>query len=379
MIVYKAINKVNGMVYVGVTCKHLSTRVSGHLSAARRGKGRPESLHAAIREFGEDSIIFSELDTAKSRDELAKKENYWIEKLNTLSPNGYNILKGCYYWKHKDDGRHIQVTIKGKVFDNLKSAAVAYSVSESTFRYRLGKGWKPEQIVGLEEPPAGHDEYEHFIPITVDGIDFKNHVSAANHFGVKPVTFSVRIRKGWTPEQAAGLVEPESMPYKHPIMRKTNVNGVDFDSERQACDYISERTGLKKRTIKGRLERGWSPDEILASGKGKYINTGSRRKNSKKYVIGDATYYNCYEIADAFNMSPSTVRVWLCKYKGKSLDDIFLKRKLWKPEYKVDGITFKCQQDIADYYGTHRGKISMCVNYAKEHNVSLEQAIKDNL
>lgn len=379
MIVYKAVNKINGMVYVGVTCKPLSVRVSAHLSTARRGYGRPESLQEAIREFGEDAIIFSELDTAKSREELADKENYWIDRLGSLYPSGYNLLRGNYNRKYKNDGRHVQININGKVFRTLKSAASFYNIAEGSFRYRMNKGWKPEQIVGLEEPPAGHDEYEHFIPITVDGVEFKNRVSAADYFGVKPVTFHQRLRKGWTPEQAAGLVEPESMPYKHPVMKKFEVDGIEFDSESQACDYMSEKTGLKKRTIKGRLTRGWTPEESMNPEKGVIRNTGNRRKNTKKYVIGGKTYNNSYEIAEAFNMASGTVRLWLHKYKGQPLDDIFLKRKLWKPEYKIGKKIFKCQKDVADYYGTHRGKISMCVSYAKEHNVSLEQAIKDAL
>lgn len=379
MIVYKAVNKINGMVYVGVTCKPLSARVSGHLSAARRGHGRPESLQAAVREFGEDAIVFSELDTAKNRKELADKENYWIDKLDSLYPTGYNLLRGNYHRQYKNDGRHVQISINGKIFKTIKYAASFYNIKEGSFHRRLGQGWTPEQIVGLEEPPAGHDEYEFFVPITVDGIKFKNQVSAANHFKVNHNTFHTRIKKGWTPEQAAGLVEPELPPYKHPVMKKFKVDGIEFDSESQACDYISEKTGLKKRTVKARITRGWTSEELMNPEKGVVCKTGARRKRQKTYVIGGKTYLSSFEIAEAFNMASSTVRLWLHKYKGQPLDDIFLKRKLWKPEYKVDGITFKCQQDIADYYGTHRGKISMCVNYAKEHNVSLEQAIKDVL
>ena len=379
MIVYSATNKVNGMVYVGVTCKPLPARVSGHLSAARRGYGRPESLQAAVREFGEDAIVFSELDTAKSREELADKENYWIDKLDSLYPNGYNLLRGNYHRKYKNDGRHVQITINGKVFKTIKSAASFYNIGEGSFHRRLSQGWKPEQIVGLEEPPAGHDEHEHFMPITVDGIEFKNQVSAANHFKVNSITFSSRLRKGWTPEQAAGLVEPDKLPYKHPVMRKFKVDGIEFDSESQACDYISEKTGLKKRTVKGRLSRGWTPEELMNPEKGVVCNTGARRKRQKTYVIGGKTYLSSFEIAEAFNMASGTVRLWLHKYKDQPLDDIFLKRKLWKPEYKIGKLTFHSQQEVADHYGTHRTKISDFVKKAEESGVPLKKVIEEGL
>ena len=36
-----------------------------------------------------------QVDTAESRDELNQKEMAWIERENSIHPNGYNVDKGC--------------------------------------------------------------------------------------------------------------------------------------------------------------------------------------------------------------------------------------------------------------------------------------------
>ena len=45
-------------------------------------------------------------------------------------------------------------------------------------------------------------------PIEVDGSFFDDLSSAARAYGLNPVTFMARVRKGWSNEQAAGLMEP---------------------------------------------------------------------------------------------------------------------------------------------------------------------------
>lgn len=59
VVLYQAVNKLNGKRYVGITRQGLSTRAYKHLYLARHGKGR--RLGAAIRKYGESNIKFSVL------------------------------------------------------------------------------------------------------------------------------------------------------------------------------------------------------------------------------------------------------------------------------------------------------------------------------
>lgn len=59
IVLYQAVNRVNGKRYVGITKQGLPTRVYKHLYKARNGQGY--RLGAAIRKYGEDAIVFSTL------------------------------------------------------------------------------------------------------------------------------------------------------------------------------------------------------------------------------------------------------------------------------------------------------------------------------
>jgi hypothetical protein len=47
-----------------------------------------------------------------------------------------------------------KIIIQNKEYDSLESAAKAFGKSRNTVDYRLSKGWSPEQAVGLVPPPS---------------------------------------------------------------------------------------------------------------------------------------------------------------------------------------------------------------------------------
>ena len=91
-VIYTITNSVNGKCYVGQTLQ------GDPLQRWRRHKvlaamDSPTALHAAIRKYGSDAFrfeIIEQCDAAVVND----RETTWIEKLNTLSPNGYNLTRG---------------------------------------------------------------------------------------------------------------------------------------------------------------------------------------------------------------------------------------------------------------------------------------------
>lgn len=126
MIVYKAINKVNGKCYVGITTHSLKRRKWQHLSIKWSGTA---IFSKAIVKYGKDNFIFEKIDNALNEKELLEKEEFWIKQLNTLHPNGYNFLQNNS-GKEITKSRSVKVVCleDKKVYDFMSDAATAYGV-----------------------------------------------------------------------------------------------------------------------------------------------------------------------------------------------------------------------------------------------------------
>ena len=94
MIIYQAINLINGKSYIGKTKTSLEKRKWGHLNNAK--KGVKSAFYNAIRKYGEENFKFIVIDELKLHraSVLNDKEKYYISLFNTIAPNGYNMTKG---------------------------------------------------------------------------------------------------------------------------------------------------------------------------------------------------------------------------------------------------------------------------------------------
>jgi len=52
------------------------------------------ALNNAIKKYGHDNFSVVKLENCKNQQELNDKEQFWINKLNSLAPNGYNLSLG---------------------------------------------------------------------------------------------------------------------------------------------------------------------------------------------------------------------------------------------------------------------------------------------
>jgi group I intron endonuclease len=96
MYIYKITCLKTSESYVGQTINPIELRFKQHIRKAyknSRSWGICPKLHNAIRKYGQDNFSITCLDTATSREELNKKEAYWISKLNTIE-QGYNMCDG---------------------------------------------------------------------------------------------------------------------------------------------------------------------------------------------------------------------------------------------------------------------------------------------
>ena len=88
-IIYKIYCKKTQLSYIGKTIQELKTRIKQH----RDKSSYCRCLSSAIKEYGWENFNVSTLwegDNSK----LGEMERYYINKLNTLEPNGYNSREG---------------------------------------------------------------------------------------------------------------------------------------------------------------------------------------------------------------------------------------------------------------------------------------------
>lgn len=94
MFVYAAYCTNNGKVYVGKTVKHsITLRWNEHVADSNRGK--PWSLHRAIRKYGKAAFELQQLAEVKTEVEAINLEKLWILLLMSYDRNfGYNLTMG---------------------------------------------------------------------------------------------------------------------------------------------------------------------------------------------------------------------------------------------------------------------------------------------
>ena len=92
-IIYKATNLINRKAYIGKTIETLKIRKMKHKSAILNNKTN-YPFHRAIKKYGFENFKWEVIDYALTEEILFKMEKYYIKKLKTKVPNGYNLTAG---------------------------------------------------------------------------------------------------------------------------------------------------------------------------------------------------------------------------------------------------------------------------------------------
>lgn len=143
-IVYLHTNKVNGMIYIGMTCRTLEERWnSGY-------QGNPH-FYRAIKKYGRDAFKHEVLAENLEKEEAEQLERFYISKYNSTDPKiGYNIEKGGNsIGKHSEETkRKISEAQKGRPFteEHKRNLSISH------------KGYKPtaEQLAKLSKRMKGN-------------------------------------------------------------------------------------------------------------------------------------------------------------------------------------------------------------------------------
>jgi group I intron endonuclease len=88
--IYIITNDINDKIYVGQSV-NTKERFSKHISDAIHNRDNM-LIHKAIRKYGKEHFTYAILE--HQIENYDEREQSWIQRLNTLQPNGYNIAIG---------------------------------------------------------------------------------------------------------------------------------------------------------------------------------------------------------------------------------------------------------------------------------------------
>ena len=146
MIIYKITNKINGKVYIGQTTQSLSRRWRQHCD---NSKSKCYMLKNAIQKYGKENFTVEQIDVACDRDELDKKEQYWIQYYNSINPEKvYNLTSG---------GKHCEISdeVKKHLSDVNKGSKPSEQCILNSIKSRKGKKLSKEHIEKLRKTRIG--------------------------------------------------------------------------------------------------------------------------------------------------------------------------------------------------------------------------------
>lgn len=118
--IYCITNKLNNKSYVGQSV-NAEERWKDHIYDAKRQIGKTAiskkfPIHNAIAKYGEQEFIWQIIDQCENIDEANEAEEFYISYLQTLFPNGYNLLPG-------GKNRHPTEIVKRKISEKLKTTS----------------------------------------------------------------------------------------------------------------------------------------------------------------------------------------------------------------------------------------------------------------
>ena len=292
--VYLISNKFNEKLYIGITIGSIIERFNSHMYNANKQSNK-NSLEYAIWIHGSNQFTYKKLRKAPV-DKLGSLERYYIKKLKTKMPNGYNINSGGagvfgginykipiiiddeIFFSLSDVARNLNVnvstisariragwSIKGAItkkirsikkvkfngieYDSINHAARALGLKVSTVVGRIKSGWTIRKTLTKKTKLKKNLD---LLPYHINNKKFETFADLARSVGMKPSTFTARIRNGKTISEALK---------KKVKLKKIKINGIEFKNFKEATKYFNidynlalQRINRDKFSIKKALE-----------------------------------------------------------------------------------------------------------------------------
>ena len=96
--IYLIKNSKNNKVYIGQTTQGAETRFKQHLKLQKSNE--KQAISKAIKSIGKENFSYETLITGiTTYEELNELEELYIQKYNSMVPNGYNLCPGGQKWR----------------------------------------------------------------------------------------------------------------------------------------------------------------------------------------------------------------------------------------------------------------------------------------
>lgn len=138
MIIYKVTNAKNNLIYIGQTTRDLETRMQEHL------RKKQTYFDKCYCKKNISDFVVEQIDSAESIEELNQKEIYYIDKYNSIVPNGHNACIGgdnTIGFHHSDESRNKMSNSKKGKYTGEKNHYFGKHHSEEV-RQKMKEAWK---------------------------------------------------------------------------------------------------------------------------------------------------------------------------------------------------------------------------------------------
>lgn len=88
--IYTITNKKDGKIYVGQTTNKPNRRWNQHKSSAKR-ENRTSVIYRAMAKHGIENFVFEVICSVLKEDHMDSLEFFFMDKFNSIVPNGYNL------------------------------------------------------------------------------------------------------------------------------------------------------------------------------------------------------------------------------------------------------------------------------------------------
>lgn len=279
--IYIIRNTINNMVYVGQS-KNPHRRFIEHKCYAKNHLYDRSVLYDDMIEYGVNNFYYEILE--KDVNNPDEREKFWISKLNSLYPNGYNIAIGGMDYPHYKSYNSPSAQIKN--LEELKDIIYDIENSELTL-VEISKKYhiSVNTISALNNGYCYRDEFIDY-PIRkfnanrklTDGDIFEivdllknsniSFADIANIFGVSEVTIN-SIDKGYTNTKLTNC--------DYPIRKFRNSrNNILTDSQIEEIINLLKTTTLSMREIGKKFNVGHHTISSINSGSIKYYRQGNK-------------------------------------------------------------------------------------------------------